>query len=738
MAGGFGAPPEDPLAPPVDTLSGPPPPAGPRQDMVPRDPPEPEPSRAALVEAWSERVKKGKAHWKPVFERMKVDQAFCRGEQWSKDPKDDRYVANLTLRLVQQRTSFLYAKNPRAVAKRRPRIENTVWDGSQAELQNMAQMGQQMAQDPMAAMQNPAAGQMMQQGMAIAQDAATVKQVADMTDRLAKTLELVYAYQVEQQALPFKAMLKNVVRRTVTTGVGYVKIGFQRAMGKRPETESKLVDASSRLATLERLAADMADQVTDENSQEAEQLKLIVQDLQNTEDFIVHEGVTFDYPTTTSIIPDPKVIYLPHFVGADWVAEEYILTPSEVQEIYGVDVSSRHNSYSRPDGGFDLSDYVSRVMRNQRHVGDNKQNCVAVWEIYSRKDGLVYVVCDGFPDFLREPAAPVVTLERFWPWFPLVFNQCDSDVDPFPPSDVHLIKDMQLEFNRARQGLREHRTAARPKTLVAAGALDEEDLDKLENHPNNAIIEIAGLQPGQDVKQLLQPYQGPGLDPNLYEVEPIYTDILRTTGIQEANMGGTSDATATQSQIAEASRMTAMGSNIDDLGDLLTLLAKAGGQICLMELAPETVQRIVGPGAVWPELSRQEMADEIWLEVEAGSMGKPNEAAELAKAERIFPLLMQIPNINPEFLAKELLTRLDDDLDLTQAFLPMPSIVSLNSAGAPTAPGAGPQPGEPPGPPGGAANAPQPPGQAGSPPPDAVQSASPAAVGPAPNGQAYQ
>ena len=29
-----------------------------------------------------------------------------------------------------------------------------------------------------------------------------------------------------------------------------------------------------------------------------------------------------------------------------------------------------------------------------------------VWEIYSRKDGLVYAVCDGYKEFLREPASP--------------------------------------------------------------------------------------------------------------------------------------------------------------------------------------------------------------------------------------------------------------------------------------------------------------------------------------------
>jgi hypothetical protein len=75
-----------------------------------------------------------------------------------------------------------------------------------------------------------------------------------------------------------------------------------------------------------------------------------------------------------------------------------------------------------------------------------------VWEIYCRKDGLVYVVCDGYGDFLREPASPDIFNERFYPWYALVFNECDDEKELFPPSDVRLMRDMQLEYNRCREG----------------------------------------------------------------------------------------------------------------------------------------------------------------------------------------------------------------------------------------------------------------------------------------------
>ena len=67
-------------------------------------------------------------------------------------------------------------------------------------------------------------------------------------------------------------------------------------------------------------------------------------------------------------------------------------------------------------------------------------------------------------------------------------------------------------------------------------------------------------------------------------------------------------------------------------------------------------------------MSRQDIANEVLLEIEAGSHGPAEPSAGDGDAQRIYPLLIQLPGIDPEFLAKDLLRRMDDRLDLTQAF----------------------------------------------------------------------
>jgi hypothetical protein len=259
--------------------------------------------------------------------------------------------------------------------------------------------------------------------------------------------------------------------------------------------------------------------------------------------------------------------------------------------------------------------------------------------------------------------------------------------------------------------LREHRFANRPKLAYAEGLLSEEDLDALRNHPVNALISVSGLQPNQPIDQILQPIRGVPLDQNLYEVNAVFQDMMRAVGDQEANLGGTAGNTATETNIAQASRASAIGSAVDDIDETLTAIARAAGQILLLNVSEETVKSVVGPGAIWPTLTKGDVAKELVLEIEAGSSGRPNQAQELQNFERLAPILMQLPGINPVVLAKEAIKRLDDKLDVDSVIAEgLPSIQSMNGAkGMSPAPGPG---GEPPGAQGpqGANNAPAPPG----------------------------
>lgn len=638
-------------------------------DTQEEDKPEATAERKAFVKRWHDEVTKAKKHWEKSFKRMREDQKFVAGEQWEgQTENDDRYIVNLCQRHVNQRVSALYAKNPTAVAKRKKRLDFTLWDERPESLQQAMMATQPI--DPMTGMPKPIDPMAMQ----LLQEVQTVRSRRQMVERVGKTLEIVYKYYMDEAQPPFKVQAKGLVRRVETNGVGYIKLGYQRQMDKSPDVKAKLGDFSERLAVLERLSHEVEEGEIYDGMAELEELQQAVSVLTNEPEVIIREGLVFDFPKSTAVIPDPATQSLKGWVGCNWLAQEFLFSEDEIEEIYGVDVcdSGATPYYSNPNSNND----IYTVGKNQ--PADGKTAMYLVWEIYDKRTGMMLTICDGYDDFLEEPRSPRVFMERFYPIFALSFNDIEKDDELFPPSDVRLMRHQQQEYNRVREGLREHRIQNKPAYASPKGTLGDEDKDKLASHDSGELIEL-NVPPNTDIKTVLQPLGKIPIDPSCYETAPIFDDIQKIVGAQEADFGGTSGVAATEISVAEGARISTIQSNIDDLDDLLTELARAAGQVLLTELSAQSAKKIAGDGAVWPEMARADLVDELFLEIEAGSSGRPNRAHEIANFERLAPTLLQLPGINPMFLAKKAIELLGSDIDITDALMEgMPAIMSMN------------------------------------------------------------
>lgn len=658
---------------------------------VNREKPEVSDERAALIKKLTERTRSGRNFHQKSFERMSYCMDLSDGKQWSQfsaygfTTEDDyRYTANLIQRHIHQRTSALYAKNPTVVATRRRRRLYKLWSGDMNEIMQAQMTIQAATMGGVSGMAfDPTIMQEVMRASAIMQEYQAGIEQERVLDGVAETLEILADYFQDEQVPRFKQQMKQAVRRALITGVAFAKLGFQRSTGADPSLIARLADERNRLARIEQLAADTADGKFDNHSAEAEELRLSIQDLteqlaSGDKDIIMREGPVWSFPRTQKLIIDPNCYELIDFVGADWIAEEFILTREQVQQIYGKDVRGGHIRYTA-DGQSENKNANSSVFDPQNDKAE-RDGLVCVWEIYDKIDGMLYVVADGYEDFLREPKSPPVQLEQFYPYFSLSFNQLESVEELYPQSDVWLLRHIQREYNRSKEALRQHRHASRPLYVAAPGWADEEDQENLAGHNAHDVITLKNLLPGQSVNDVIQAFQKHNIDPNVYETGSVFDDFQRTVGSQEANLGGTTGATATESSIAESSRMSSLGSQADDLDDMLTAMMRAEGQLMLAEMSQETVLEIVGPGAMWPEQTASEIAKEIGLEIEAGSSGRPNQAADVQTFQQIVPLLLQIPGVVPEKLAEVGLKimdsrfRVEDFMDKN-----LPSIVAMNA-----------------------------------------------------------
>jgi hypothetical protein len=649
----------------------------PSQSTIRRDVPDPPQARAAFLQSWAGRIKQAKKHWEKDFKRMREDMDFvfmgC-DKEWS---DFDRYTANIVQQYVRQRVARLYAKNPKFVCKRRPQLDFILWDEKPESMQ--LAMEQAQSGDPVA----------MTMAMELQADIQEGMLRRQQIDRVAKTMEMLFEDNIKEQSPNFKKQMKQLIRRVETTGVGWVKIDYQRVMQPRPDEETQVNDISHRLARLERLEGDKVDQKFDENAPENEELEQGLAQLQREPEIIVREGLVFSFPRATAIIPDTQIRSLEGLQGADWIVEEATMTVDEIKEIYKTDIGSGFKTYTEKGQENNQTDLFS-----SGKDGYAAPVYALVWHVYDKKSGYYFVMADGFKDYLRPPGPPPVTLETFFPYVVLMFNELEHEKQVFPLSDVRLLRHIQKEYNRAKEALRQHRIASAPLYATGAGQFDEEDQLNLALHNPHDVIVLKALGEGENVNNKLQQVKKYPIDPNVYQTEDTFQDLTRVAGADDSAMGSTSsNVTATDSSIANDSRMSSLSSNTDDLDEFMGELARLGGQVLLLEMSVEEVKKRVGRGAVWPELTRQQIMEEIFLTIEAGSSGRPNKAAKAAALERTGNIILSLPGVNPRWMFKQIMMTVDEQVDLTDAYMEgQPSIMMMNrmAATAQTAPGGGP------------------------------------------------
>lgn len=617
-----------------------------------------------LVGEWMGKIKAAEKHHTKSFEAMRRSMSWAThgcDKSWK---ASGAYVANITNRYVNRKVAELYAKNPTVVIKREEQIDGDLWDGTAQGLNDA--IGALQMGDPILA---PAA-------MQILAEAQQVMAMRAATDKFAKTLRLVIQ---RSWGRAFKSALKQAVRRAIICKVGWIWFDVFTETGMDPVIEAQISDTRTRLAALEKLQDDAARAAQDDElAPKVTQLRLALDDMMQAGNIVLQEGIIYDWPRSDQVLVDPGCTQLRGFLGARWIARVWDLTPEKIEAIYQVKLYAT----------------APTAHGEEQKQAANAAGCktMRVYRVYDRDLQQTFDVCDGFEGFLREPAPPPVYRKGFWPCIPVMFNESElPEGEIYPPSHVELLMQPQDELNRARQGVRLHRQANRPIYVAPKTAFDKEDLTTFMSVPTHGIAFLKGLQQGTKILDLLQPVPKMPMEPELYGIDGIMYDFQLIGGFQEANLGPAVGTTATESTIAEQSRSTETGEDVDSLDDTLSELASEVGLMAVSALELKTVQAIAGEFAVWPEMSREELAEGLNIGIRAGSSGRPNKAMELANIERVAPLLQVIPGINPAWLAQRVLERLEDDLDLQEALSPsLPSITALNAlAGRPAAPPGG-------------------------------------------------
>jgi hypothetical protein len=230
-------------------------------------------------------IRLDKRYFAKAFKRMKRDMFVAthgRDETWS----ENNYKANIAGRHVKSKTATLYAKNPKATARRAEKLDFAVWDedpqslmlAMQAVQQNaMAEaqhvqaqqvaMAAQPPMDPMAAALMGHNGPPIEpfqpspqavEGQSVLADFQQGMERRKLLDKVGKTLEILFSKALrDQQPVDFKTAAKQLRAPRVHDWRRLCRAVFQRDYGPRPGLDDELTDVRTRLDHLKVLSDDV-------------------------------------------------------------------------------------------------------------------------------------------------------------------------------------------------------------------------------------------------------------------------------------------------------------------------------------------------------------------------------------------------------------------------------------------------------------------------------------------------
>lgn len=504
----------------------------------------------------------------------------------------------------------------------------------------------------------------------------------ELYSKFAKTMEVVVNHALTKDAR-LKAKAKGALRSAMATGIGWVKLQYQKDYGKDPIIQSRLQDVQDNLAALRRNIAEAEENEGDESEAAALEMQIQLQALEDSPEIVVAEGLVIDrVPNESMLLLDDGLIDFDDYPQADAIAHEIWMPCERFEQLFGCEVPEGATKYSsKSDDG-----------ANQSKPGESAQ-LLRLYEVWSLTSATVYTIVEGAKTWAREPYQPEVRTRRFYPFHALSYNKVDGYFEPF--SDVELLMDLQDEYNALRSQQIAARKENKPVWLYRLnGSLTEQDMHAIANRGNRQFIGVQGNQ-SVPLSNDVAHFPPAPMNPMVYDASQTLRDIEMLSGAGDASRGFVNKAkTATEAEIMAQGLQSRSGERLDAMEDFLSDIANDGAQLLLQAMPEEHVRRIAGQEAVWPTLPKPEIFEMLNLGIRAGSTGKPDKNKEREQWLQMMPQLQQAVQQIAQYtqagqqemadvtrkMLEETLRRFDERIDVSE-FLPqiqpMPQIPGM-------------------------------------------------------------
>ena len=473
-----------------------------------------------------------------------------------------------------------------------------------------------------------------------------------------------------------KKRAKANIRATLVTGYGALKKTYQEQFHGDPVIVHRINDTQDNLARVEALIRQL--KKTDDPTELAkrrDELSANMKALTSQNEVKIFKGFAVDrIRSEDMLILDDGIAEFDEYLEASALGHKIWMTVSEFRTLFKMEPHSA-TKYGRP-----------REKDSKTDDTPTEEQYVCVIEAWDKRNGVVRTFAMGMDRWAREPYAPKVVSQRWYPFYLLGFNITEGEWRPL--SDVEMLISLQEEYDRTRQNYADVREKAVPVLIFRkAGSLTEPDINAIVNRGNKDTIGVEG-NPATPLQQEFFYLEAPRIDPSAYDVSMIRNDMDIVSGRTDASRANLiKPKTATEAEIMAEAMQSRVGERRDTHEDLLSEMGEAALEICLQVLTKDEVRQLAGEDAEWPETPQgaEEVFRMVSVRVRAGSSGKPNMQREREQWGQLLPEIQKTMQTVAELraqgnydmadaaitLLRETLRRYDETLDLDAIIPPI-------------------------------------------------------------------
>jgi hypothetical protein len=349
-------------------------------------------------------------------------------------------------------------------------------------------------------------------------------------------------------------------------------------------------------------------------------------------DPIQPEDFRFDWT-----VASPEALYqgqrMAHrvFMDYDTFGAKFDVTPEEVGQciVYGDDGRAMGTDRRWTTGRAyqNSGSQETPTDRTDIETPSNMGRC-AVWEMWHKPSGRVYVWVEGMKRFLMN-YAPTVVGRRWFPFYFLPFNRVTGRAIPL--SDTVLTRQLQDELNRRRTQEAEAQNAAFPRIFVRRNTLKPGEKEEIENSYPYQVIE---LDSPDEINKAFAETKPLPFNPELYRRDETRMEMEMMSGISRNAAGSGQGDLATTAAIANEQMGVQTDFRRGLVEELIHDILYDVAYMAVQFFPEENIKRICGPEAYWPLLGREQFLRYLKLEVRAGSTGRPDAEKNLATMEK--------------------------------------------------------------------------------------------------------